>query len=36
MCGITGFWARPQAWLQDLGSAVRSLQRRGPDGEKWA
>jgi asparagine synthase (glutamine-hydrolysing) len=34
MCGITGFWARhgePEAWLQDLGGAVRSLAQRGPD-----
>jgi asparagine synthase (glutamine-hydrolysing) len=34
MCGITGYWARdcrPQDWLQDLDSAVRSLRQRGPD-----
>ncbi|HEY2628135.1 MAG TPA: asparagine synthase (glutamine-hydrolyzing) [Usitatibacter sp.] len=34
MCGITGYWARrgdPGAWLVDIGQAVESLARRGPD-----
>ena len=34
MCGITGYWVRrgdPSPWLADMGQAVASLRRRGPD-----
>jgi asparagine synthase (glutamine-hydrolysing) len=34
MCGITGYWVRrgdPAPWLADVGAAVASLRRRGPD-----
>lgn len=36
MCGITGYWTRgknPDVWATDLGRAVESLRRRGPDDE---
>ncbi len=34
MCGITGYWVRrgdPTPWLADIGAAVETLRRRGPD-----
>jgi len=34
MCGINGYWVRrgdPGPWLADIGAAVESLRRRGPD-----